>query len=573
MDDQPGRDALTQEASSEKSQAGAATASQNMVRQFREILIWPLQLMPLPEGSLVRDHWETFTQSGEDNPWKEIAEGFMGDPAHSKETLYAELVYFLPYVQRFLYGEKNVSVGGSCKSPIHIFRRDDIAQVRITFRRGEQPVSFNVERIRLYFFYDIDIVILAVGIYGKDLTLDCVQDTLDRFRRVYPPYWEWRKSGEPGRTPELVEWLSCQGEVLAVSDYEKQEKYLSFVREHKTPVISSHWEYLLRPLVPADRTDQEGLIRFKLIEDERIPLMSYLAVDDPRRLTRGDFVRLGFAVRGGKPETLPYGERFLQDFEYKYCYDRFWDEAGDHSWRDTRYICCGHAFTVIGRNSDPFFTDPETGLLSHFRHQYFLLGLIVHFHKAALLLLSDRLSIAVSRLDPTDLESVKLFRRDVREDLEILLRFNHRYWFHEISNQPQARDLYKLWSEHLGNDGLFEEVRSEAQDINNYLDSAGQRRTGDTVVRLTVVTVLGLIGTVATGFLGMNLIAEAEQPLPTKIIFFLMVFILTMILTFYTLNKSRPLSEFLDAMSDERKTFKQKLTMLLRVWKIKLPGF
>lgn len=542
------------------------------VRQFREILIWPLQLMPLPEGSRVRNHWEILCQAGEDCPWQEIVGGFMSDPAHSKETLYTELVYFLPYVQRFLYGEKE-GAGGAGRSPIRIFRRNDVAQVKITFKRGAAPVIFNIERIRLYFFYDIDIVILAVGIHAKDLTLDCVQDTLDGFRRVYPPYWEWRKSGEPGRCPERVEWLSPQGEVLSVSDFEKQDKYLEFVRENKYPPVASHWEYLLKPLVPAHHASREGCIRFKLIEDERIPVMCYLAVDDPRQLTRGDFVRLGFAVKGGKPDTLPYGERFLQDFEYKYCYDRFWDEADPHSLRDTRYICCGHAFTIIGRNSDLFFTDPEAGLLSHFRHQYFLLGLIVHFHKSALLMLSDRLSIAVSRLDPKDMESLKLFRRDVREDLEILLRFNHRYWFHEISNQPQARDLYKMWGAHLGNDDLFEEVSSEAQAINNYLDSGGQKRTGDTVVRLTVVTVLGLIGTVATGFLGMNLIAAAENPLETKILYFMMVFIPTLILTFYTLTKSRPLSEFLDAMSDERKTVKQKFAMLLRVWKIKLPDF
>ena len=35
------------------------------------------------------------------------------------------------------------------------------------------------------------------------------------------------------------------------------------------------------------------------------------------------------------------------------------------------------------------------------------------------------------------------------------------------------------------------------------------RRQANTVVRLTVVTILGLIGTITTGFLGMNLLAEA----------------------------------------------------------------
>lgn len=49
--------------------------------------------------------------------------------------------------------------------------------------------------------------------------------------------------------------------------------------------------------------------------------------------------------------------------------------------------------------------------------------------------------------------------------------------------------------------------------MNNYLDSDSTRRQTNTVLRLTVVTILGLIGTVATGFLGMNLIAAADEPL------------------------------------------------------------
>ena len=41
--------------------------------------------------------------------------------------------------------------------------------------------------------------------------------------------------------------------------------------------------------------------------------------------------------------------------------------------------------------------------------------------------------------------------------------------------------------------------------MSDYLDSDALRRQANTVVRLTVVTIFGLIGTVVTGFLGMNL--------------------------------------------------------------------
>ena len=40
------------------------------------------------------------------------------------------------------------------------------------------------------------------------------------------------------------------------------------------------------------------------------------------------------------------------------------------------------------------------------------------------------------------------------------------------------------------------------------------------MVRLTVVTIFGLIGTVTTGFLGMNLLAEADAPMSRRLLLF-----------------------------------------------------
>src|SRR5436190_455267 len=37
--------------------SGAAPAAK-VVRQFREILLWPLQLAPIREGAQIQEHWE-----------------------------------------------------------------------------------------------------------------------------------------------------------------------------------------------------------------------------------------------------------------------------------------------------------------------------------------------------------------------------------------------------------------------------------------------------------------------------------------------------------------------------------
>ncbi|MEP7101161.1 MAG: hypothetical protein ABI781_11670, partial [Burkholderiales bacterium] len=93
------------------------------------------------------------------------------------------------------------------------------------------------------------------------------------------------------------------------------------------------------------------------------------------------------------------------------------------------------------------------------------------------------------------------------------------------------------------------------------------RRQANTVVRLTVVTILGLIGTVTTGFLGMNLLAEADAPMSRKLVIFTIVFVITTVLTFYTMGKSKGLSDFLDALSNERMTVWQKTMALAAVWR------
>ena len=102
--------------------------------------------------------------------------------------------------------------------------------------------------------------------------------------------------------------------------------------------------------------------------------------------------------------------------------------------------------------------------------------------------------------------------------------------------------------------------------MSNYLETDTLRRQANTVVRLTVVTAFGLIGTVATGFLGMNLFALSDLSTWEKIAAFIVVFVPVTALTLYTIVKSKRLSDFLEALSDERMPAGAKLDSLLDVW-------
>ena len=226
---------------------------------------------------------------------------------------------------------------------------------------------------------------------------------------------------------------------------------------------------------------------------------------------------------------------------------------------------------MVGDRQSEFYGCSDRGVLAQFRHQHFLLFLIAHFQKASLLMFSDRLVEALKNLDIGNAESVRLFKRAIRASFEGFLRFTHRYWFHEISEQAQMRALSHMCATHLGLDPLYAEVKERIGDMNHYLEGDSLRRQANTVVRLTVVTIFGLIGTVTTGFLGMNLLAEADAPLSRKLAIFAVVFVCTTALTVYTMSKSKRLSDFLDVLSDERATLWQKSKAFASVWRKQPP--
>jgi hypothetical protein len=535
------------------------------VESFRQVVLWPVQLIPQGEDKQIQHHWQYLTAAADKTPWRSVSDEFTSAGSQFSERRYREFVTFLPFAQRFLYGEgiKGEDDGSYGRSPIHVFTRGDIRSARIKFGNDPEPVTFAVDHVDLYFFYDIDIAILVVELIGEHLSLPRAMNTLFRFGRAYPSHWE--PNGRGGHCAEKVEWLNKQGEVLAASDYEEKERYLKFVREQRVSRIAAHWEYLMQPLVQ-HYSDQEGDIRYREIEYQRMPTMSYLAFDNISKLTRGDLVRLGMVTRPGDSQTLPYSEGFLRDFESRYCYDRHWDEGQRQDPDNMRFICNGQSFTVIGTASEPTFTDKETGVVSQFRHQYFLLFVIAHFQKAALLMLSDRLVHAISHLDIDDSASIKVFRKNVSHTLEIFLRFTHRYWFHAVSDQAQTRDLFSMMLRHLETGDLFERTRRRILDMTEYLDSDQSKAHTEIVVRLTVVTAFGLIGTVVTGILGMNLFAEADNAPLVKLGYFMLTFIPTTALVLYTIAKSKRLSAFLDVLSDENIPWSRKVRTLVDVW-------
>jgi hypothetical protein len=533
------------------------------VAHFRQILFWPVQLIETGSAAKSHDHAATFAALGPDNPWRVVEDEFTGNPHEFQERHYSEFVTFLPPVQRFLYGqggERGAATSGT--NPIKVMRRHDVDRIRVTLKADAPPIELKVAHVDLYFFFDIDVAILAVEFHVDGLALEQAQDVMFRLGRLYPPFWH--KDGTPGHCALKTEWLSRTGTVLATSDFEQRDAYLAHVCQYRSARFGAHWEFLLQPLVPHDRG--QGGLTYRQLEYYRLPLMTFLALDDASILSRADYMRLAHANGSAGAEQAAGSAETQSEFDSKHCYNRYHEKRDPSDWPTTRYMACGHALVVTGDARNDYFVNADHGLLNSFRHQHFMLFLIAHFQKAALLMFSDRLAEAVNRLDVRSPQAVLAFRAATRQALETFLRFTHRYWYHVVSNQDQSHDLFALCRGHLELDCLYEDVRQEVQEMSQFLENEAMRRQNESVSRLTVVTTFGLIGTVATGFLGMNLFDHTALDPLTKLVIFALVFVPVMLLTFYTVSKSARLTDFLDALGNEAVALGGTFKALWRVW-------
>jgi hypothetical protein len=505
---------------------------------------------------------------GDVSPWREHVDEYNAGAGGFHERHYNEFVTFLPYVQRFLYGEGRTERGGgdaASGSPMRVFRRRDMAAVRVVPRPGDNPVTLQVVHVDLYFFYGVDIVPLNVEWRPTICFLPLAQELIYRFGQPT------RRVGTPRVTP-CTAWPASSGWMPTARCCRAAMPSSARPSWPTSPSTARHASRrgLRAGAGQPSLGQRRGAARFRQIEYYRMPMMAY-----PRgRQTPAADTRRFHPPRAGhrrqRNGRRQRGRAAVRVAIWPTLRDGSATTASGPSRgprRNTRYLCSGLALIAVGDAQSEFYRCGDRGVLAQFRHQHFMLFLIAHFQKATLLMVSDQLAEALTALDVSRPESIKRFKRQIRMSYVSFLGFTHRYWFHEVSEQAHVKALFHLCTRHLQIDSVYEEVKERIRDMNSYLDADALRRQANTVVRLTVVTTFGLIGTVTTGFLGMNLLAAADAPLTQRAVVFLIVLVLTVALTMFTIGKSKRLSDFLDVVSDERLSGWIKLKSFLAVWR------
>jgi hypothetical protein len=89
---------MEQSTSSKTSDLGEAIALDRgpIVTHFRQIVLWPLQLMPIHDDLPVQKHCDFIQTQGLNNLWRELEDEFTGDPSQFQERHYSEFITFPP---------------------------------------------------------------------------------------------------------------------------------------------------------------------------------------------------------------------------------------------------------------------------------------------------------------------------------------------------------------------------------------------------------------------------------------------------------------------------------------------
>jgi len=474
-----------------------------------------------------------------DAVWSESEPTRDNDAAWNAARKYQSSAYFHPFVRQFLHGGKRV----------RRLYRDDVAALEFT---PEVVPPFPPAPARRLSVKGCSLWLFAPGIGALQLdlrartddermrtddermrtdkeppwTLLDVQLALDQLRRLYPPYF-WGMDDGPkggGHCPTSVDIVLNNGRPKFAGDFTDYERFIKEAsqwleapdkgtpqaeRAHSFP-WSRHWKKLLAPLVtePPEKGVSPPGIHALQLGDDRAPVMSFVGfIDQPtlRNVDCGNWVRLCFASTPGT-DKLPYQREFLAGFEKRFCYDRFWYRSGESIESPSRIMNCGDAFSWAGSAKDTgYFMDDRNGALATFRHIYVPMGMIAHFHRAALLAASAQLSALI------EVDNADRYKKQLQELYHRFIEFTQVFWFDEISPQEQGRELFAVWRRELRTQELFDEVRQELRDMTDLqhtqlqIDQVQEATwLSEIALPFVVVTVAASLVSMLAAFLGMN---------------------------------------------------------------------
>lgn len=522
------------------------------IRDFRQILFLPLIRPEAPDSNDLRAEpiWRktearalTRARGFDGKPcWVEINDHMRHltpDGADVDRWAYQEFVYFHEFIQSVLFDDGQGWTKQDSPRPLRMFKRVDIVGMKVTipieeelFGASEMVVPLIVERLNLYLFSQ-GVAILCVEVIADPLwapdslppTLAHVQALQNALRRLYPPYVKPSVKSDSLEAPEFPKRImltGADGVVIADCVMTPEDFLRPFVdscrsrdgtkhASNRHNPVATPWAELLHPLRVAT-TGESIRNAWRQVVDERMPTMTFMNCASAGRIKDADWLRLVYLDTPGK--GFAYDEGFEPEWEKKYAYDRHWNKTGNDAKRaqmpyGTRYLISAYSFVIVGTPHKELF--PEA-IGQHFRRMYADMMLLNHFQFAALLALSSWISNAVEEHGGAD-ERQNL-RVEMRTMRGLFLEFMERFWFTNVSNQIQARELYDRIRERIGTERIYEEVSKQLADANEYLEAEEQGEQTEAGMRLNVIAAIGVGASVPLSALAL---VDSASEVPKKL--------------------------------------------------------
>ncbi len=214
----------------------------------------------------------------------------------------------------------------------------------------------------------------------------------------------------------------------------------------------------------------------------------------------------GAASRSERPNfsalaRLLYCLRRGYDFGYEPAPSDLADEGNPEVLPTFRNIAVGAssegAALLAVESDEPFVRD---GLPARVRNTYFPLFLLAVQQRLVAIHLAAAIASAVrARGDARG--SIHSSQASIRRLRDHLFDFIVRGWYAEVSHEPQHAACYALWQRAFRVDGLLAEVKTEIEELDEYLHRIEADRQS------AVINILTLVATplvLAFGFWGMN---------------------------------------------------------------------
>ena len=322
----------------------------------------------------------------------------------------------------------------------------------------------------------------AVEIHGEK-TQDYKQLQLEawlRFtrlaRQIYPTFAEQVKEGKI-----VPQCLFENGKELAI-DFDKKK----FLKIETKPgvLVSSILHELLKKFFAQS-------CHGKLVLD----LKNNVRLDDDRMHVS---VAYSLAKKDLSQENVKriftlalYVDRFSDTFSAKgmdgHAYTRAWIEQRMASrslgiWEGNRGYFGYTDYSAAAVYPDTFFRDVIA--LRHIIPIYDRMLLLALFYKASLRLYDEKICKETNELiRKVDWHALRMQREE-------FIRFTNQYWFHQLTEQMQGKEIFRLQQQALGLREHYEIIKDELERTDEFLQADHERKLNTITLRLTLAGVL-----------------------------------------------------------------------------------